>query len=160
MPKERSGCIVKKESKLYVRVTYHDSSGKRHELMRRAKDKKHAKQLLKQLLSELNHPNKEKRIEGSRLIFSQLAEDYKDKRLIPPVYQQERKIAGLRSWKRQHTFLKPLIECFGSRRVQNITPHDIESYKLLRLKTPTIREKDAAGNNVGVRSIANVNHTD
>jgi hypothetical protein len=52
--KERKGCIVERAEKPYVRVAYTDSLGKRRELMRRAKDKKHARELMKQLVKQLD----------------------------------------------------------------------------------------------------------
>ena len=54
MSKERKGCVVERAGKLYVRVAYTDSLGKRRELMRRAKDKKHDRELKKQLVKQLD----------------------------------------------------------------------------------------------------------
>jgi hypothetical protein len=42
MGKDRRGWIVEREGKLFVRVSYTDNLGKERELMRRARDKKHA----------------------------------------------------------------------------------------------------------------------
>ena len=54
MGKERRGCIVEKNGRLYVRISYNDQLGKRRELMRRAKDKKHDRELKKQLVKQLD----------------------------------------------------------------------------------------------------------
>jgi len=54
MSKERKGCIVERAGKLYVRVAYTDQLGQRRELMRRARDKKHARQLQKELVKQLD----------------------------------------------------------------------------------------------------------
>ena len=139
MAKDKTGWIVKKQVKLYVRVTYKDSTGKRSELMRLARDRKHAKELKKELLETLEETNREQRIEGSRLTFKQLAEHYKESKLIAPQYQNERKIAGMRSWKRMRGVLKSLTAYFGKRLVREITNGDLEQYKLYRLNTPTCR---------------------
>lgn len=150
MAKERAGFIVKRNGRIYVRVSYTDASGKRRELMRRAENRPEAKKLLKKLLSELDAPNREQRIEGDKMTFNQLAEIFKARRIIAPQYQGDRKIAGMRSYKRQLGFLKPLVAQFGKRLLRDITPADLEAYKLARLKTPTRRGD-------GVRSIAHVN---
>ena len=49
---ERKGFIVEKGGKLYVRVQWTDSLGRRRELMRRARDKKHARELRKELVKQ------------------------------------------------------------------------------------------------------------
>ena len=51
--KDRKGFIVERAGKLYVRVSYTDNLGKRRELMRRAQDRKHARELQKQLVKQL-----------------------------------------------------------------------------------------------------------
>jgi hypothetical protein len=48
--KERTGFIVEKNGRLYVRIQYTDSLGKRRELIRRATDRQHARQLKKELV--------------------------------------------------------------------------------------------------------------
>jgi hypothetical protein len=42
---DRTGFIIECDGRLYVRISYADSLGKRRELMRRAQDRKRAKQL-------------------------------------------------------------------------------------------------------------------
>lgn len=116
MSKERTGWIVKREGRIYVRLTYKDAAGKRRELMRRAEDRKHANQLRRQLLTELDAPNPERRIEGARMTFAELATLYKERRIVAPEYQADRKIAGMRSWERQLSFLKPVEEHFNCNR--------------------------------------------
>jgi integrase len=53
MGKQRKGSIVERAGKFYVRIVYTDDLGKRRELMRRAQNKKHAKELQKQLVKQL-----------------------------------------------------------------------------------------------------------
>lgn len=150
MAKERTGSIVERNGKLYVRVAYTDVTGKGRELMRRAMDRADAKRIAKQLVAELEQPNREEAIEGSRMTFADLASIFTESRLTAPEYQGDRKIAGMRSWKRQLSFLKPLTEYFGKRRIREITPKELEAYKLMRLRTPTNRGE-------GIRSIAQTN---
>jgi hypothetical protein len=49
---ERRVFIVERAGKLYVRVCYTDSLGKRRELMRRAKDRQRARRLKKDLVKQ------------------------------------------------------------------------------------------------------------
>ncbi len=139
MAKERKGSIVERNGKLYVRVGYTDSNGKSRGLMRRAKDQADAKRIAKQLVAELEQLNREQVMEGSRMAFADLASTFAECRLTAPEYQGDRKIAGMRSWKRQRSFLKTLVEHFGKRRIREITPKELEAYKLMRLRTPTNR---------------------
>jgi hypothetical protein len=84
--RERTGSIFKrKDGKLYVRVTYIDSTtGKRRELVRRAENRKEARTALKKLLQQTEHetPNLDKKIEGERMSFSKLAETYIARKVI------------------------------------------------------------------------------
>lgn len=151
MARERTGFIVKRNGKIYARISYTDSEGKRHELMRRADDRAVAKKLLKRLIAELDQPEaiREKRIEGEKLTFTEFADLYQERRIIAPEYQGDRKIAGMRSWKRQLSFLKVLRQHFGKKRIREITPSDLEGFKKLRLSTITRTGKE--------RSFAHVN---
>lgn len=151
MARERTGFIVKRSGKLYVRICYTDAEGKRRELMRRAEDRATAKTLLKKLIDQLDQPatTREQRIEGDKLTFAELADIYEERRITEPQYQGDRKVSGMRSWKRQLSFLKVLRQYFGKKRIREITLSDLEQFKRLRLKTPTRRGSE--------RSFAHVN---
>jgi len=88
------------------------------------------------------------------MTFAELAKVYAERKLIPAVYAGEgeyrRRVAGLRSHKSPHGFLRVLVENFGRRRVRSISHADVEAFKLLRLQTP--RQRDGRP-----RSIAAVN---
>ncbi len=88
------------------------------------------------------------------MTFAELAKVYAERKLIPAVYAGEgeyrRRVAGLRSHKSPHGFLRVLVENFGRRRVRSISHADVEAFKLLRLQTP--RQRDGHP-----RSIAAVN---
>jgi hypothetical protein len=64
MGKERKGSIVERAGKLYVRINYTDSLGKRRELMRRAQNKRHARKLKKQLVKQLDSAEENPRRTG------------------------------------------------------------------------------------------------
>ena len=53
MGKERTGSVLKIKGKFYARVTYTGSDGKRHDLKRRAIDRKDARRIIKEILEDL-----------------------------------------------------------------------------------------------------------
>lgn len=148
MGREKTGSIKVRDGKIYARITYIDESGKRHELMRRAENRTHAKQIIKQLINELENHG-EKTIQTDKMTFAELASHYSEKYLIPAKYVNDRKVAGLRSVTHIKAFLPPLISYFGRKRIRNITHADLLHYKLKRLETPTVRGSQ--------RAIASVN---
>jgi hypothetical protein len=99
MGKERKGSIVERAGKLYVRINYTDSLGKRRELMRRAQNKQHARELKKQLVKQLDSAEENPRAEldAQKLTFAKVAAAYEASRLIPAEYVGDRKIRGHRS---------------------------------------------------------------
>jgi hypothetical protein len=77
--------------KLYVRVAYTDSLGKRRELMRRAKDKKHARELKKQLVKQLDSAepgNRRAELAAQKITFAKVAAAYKFDHWYPNPYCQ------------------------------------------------------------------------
>lgn len=53
----------------------------------------------------------------------------------------------MRSFDRQISFLKPLVEFFGRKTVRSIKPSDLEAYKTSRLNTPVVIEKNVKKEN-------------
>jgi integrase len=147
MARERTGFIVRKKNKktdeveIFARIQYvDDNTGKRRELMRKAKDEDDAQKIIRKLVKKLDGAG-QSTIEGDRMKFLQLAAEYKKRRLIPAQYHGERKVAGLRSWKAQQGFLETLIKHFGGKRIGAIRHDDIEQFKLKRISQPVVREK-------------------
>jgi integrase len=133
---ERKGFIVEKAGKLYVRVCYTDQLGQRRELMRRAKDRKHARELKKQLVKQLENSaegNQRAELDGQRMTFRQLAERYEAVKLIPAQYVGDRKVAGLRSFETPKRQLRQLVAHFGNARIRSITHSQVDDYRLKRL---------------------------
>jgi integrase len=133
---ERKGFIVERAGKLYVRVCYTDNLGKRRELMRRAKDRQHARELKKQLVKQLENSaegNQRAELDGAKLTFRQLAERYEAVKLIPARYVGDRKVAGLRSFEIPKLQLRQLVEHFGNARIRSITHSQVDEYRLKRL---------------------------
>src|SRR5262245_43943383 len=142
MGKDRTGSIVKrKDGKLYARITYKGEDGERHDITRRATDRKDARRIIKELLNDLEEQG-EKAIGVDRMKFSEAAETYRDKKAIPPVIRDGRRIAGLKSWYTTRIYLDTLKAHFGDVRLKEITASDLEDFKQKRLATPTQYEKD------------------
>jgi len=132
MSKERKGCIVERAGRLYVRVAYTDQLGQRRELMRRAQNKKHARELKKQLVKELASAegNPRAEIDAQKLTFAKVAAAYEAARLISAEYIGDRKIRGLRSLRTPKAYLKRLVEHFGGARIRSITHSQVDEYRL------------------------------
>lgn len=126
---------------LYARIQYLDeATGKRKERLRRAPNRTKARGYIKQMRSELEQGG-QTALESDKLNFKQIAEKYQKIKLIKPVFQNGIKVAGLRSYNRQLSFIKPLVEFFGTKPIRNIKPSDLEAYKAQRLNTQVVIEK-------------------
>jgi integrase len=150
MPRERKGSVKPRKDRKgwWARVSYTDETGRRRVIQRKAANKTEGNLLLKKLLRQIEDDGPGV-VDGERMTFKKLAEDYTDHKLKPPVYQGETRVSGMRSWKHQLVVLKPLIEHFGNMRIRLITHTSIEKYKRQRLLIKTRRGKD--------RDIASVN---
>lgn len=131
----------------YARVTWVED-GKVRSKEVRARTITHARDLRAQMLQELKGYGPEL-LTADRLTFGELAEQYKQEKLVEPVYVGDTKIGGQRAWRNQRGFLKPLIDYFGSRRLNSITYEDLVAYRKKRFETPTRRGEQ--------RSVSNVN---
>jgi integrase len=149
MPKAKSGYIYQDAAqRWYARFDYLDECGKRRTVRRRAKDKTGAKELLHDLLKRYKDFG-QRSFDGDRMTFNDLAKFYEETFLIEPQYVNDRKIAGVRDWYNARRLLAVLKEHFGKRKLNTITHGDLQRYRILRLKTPTLHDKQ--------RSIATVN---
>src|ERR1700750_784898 len=96
MAKDRSGYIFQdKSGAWFARTTITDHAGKRRNIKRRAKDKRDAKEILKNILRELEAEGS-KFVDCSRMTFNDLADFYADNFCKPAQYVDGKKIAGLR----------------------------------------------------------------
>ncbi|MGE0883118.1 MAG: tyrosine-type recombinase/integrase [Blastocatellales bacterium] len=146
--KHRNGYVYREGSRWVARVDFTDESGKRRIARRYCETKTEANRKRLELVRSIEDRG-EKAVEGDKLTFRTLADKYKEARLIPAEYVNQRKVAGVRSLAPALFTLGVLIEHFGDRRVRSITHSDIEAFKLARLKVPTVRG--------GERSITSVN---
>ncbi len=137
MAKDRSGYIGQdKDGKWFARVTVTDSTGKRRNVARRAKDNTEAKRILRTLLRQIEDEG-EKAVEAAQMVFNDLADYYQQTYLHEAQYVHERKVSGLRALERPQLALRLFREHFGSKKLRGITYGDIYAYRNMRLKTPT-----------------------
>lgn len=146
--KQRNGYVYQEGNRWVARVDFTDASGKRRIARRYCETKSEANRKKLELARSIEERG-DKAVEGDRLTFKTLAEKYQAVKLFPAQYVNQRKVAGVRSLGPALAALRALIEYFGERRLRSITHADIETFKLVRLKTPTIHGTE--------RSITSVN---
>ena len=134
--RERKGSVIVRNGKTYARVRYTDKDGSRHDLLRRAEDRKDARRIIRELLDSLEKMG-DGALEGDRMKFSDVAARYREEKAIPPVHHNGRKVAGMKSWYTTRIYLNVLDEHFGNKRIKDIRPADLEAFKRKRLATPT-----------------------
>jgi integrase len=132
------GIIQKKEKdgkvSWYARIVRIEGNGKKKQYTRKADSKSHARRLRDELADSFEDGG-ETAIEGDKMTFRELAEDYKIRKIIPAKYHQNRKVAGLRSHRTALNFLNNLLPHFGNKKIKEITPSMIEKFKQKRLDT-------------------------
>ncbi len=148
MARERKGTITERNGKLYARVQFTDEAGQRRDLWRKADNRTHARQLIRELLKEIESSTAAV-LDAAQMTFDELADYFEQHYLKPAIYVDGRKVAGVRSLIPARAALQALREHFGRKRLRSITYGDIRAYKALRLQTKTMHDKQ--------RSIASVN---
>lgn len=148
MARERKGSIVKRDGKIYARVQFTDDCGKKRDLWRKAENQKHAKDIIKNLLKEVENATG-KQLDGGMMTLAELADHYIKNYIQEAVYVGDKKVSGVRGVEEAIYAIKPLVKHFGNRKIKTITYGDIRNYRQIRFTTPT-----KYGNQ---RSIASVN---
>jgi integrase len=137
MPNDRSGYIFQnKQGAWYARTTITDSSGKRRNIKRRAKDKKDAKAILKRILNQLDEEGS-KFADTASLTFNDLADFYSVHYCKPAEYVDGKKVSGLRDVQRAQSVLARFRDYFGKRQLREIKYSDVRAYYMMRLKQHT-----------------------
>ena len=154
--RERVGSIVSRKSRSakgkvtwWARITYTDPvTGKRHDRQRRAESKSHAKDLVQDLIAEVDKTGG-RSLAKEHMTFLDLATYFEKEYLKPAEYVDGRKVAGVRSIVPAKANVKALKDHFGMRLLRGITHSDIREFRMIRLVTKTKAKKQ--------RSIAAVN---
>lgn len=129
------GSIRERNGKIYARIQFIGDDVKRHDKERQARNRKHARELIKEMRSELEAGGI-KALVGPRMMFGELADWYTENYVKDAEYVDGRKIAGIRSYDTRASQVKLLKDHLGHKRLREITYHDLEKYKATRLKTP------------------------
>lgn len=140
MAKERKGYVFEENSKWVARVTFTDESGKRRNFRRTANTKSEAKELLKQIVRQLDDEG-EKGVEASNMTFDDLADYYEKHFLQPAKYINDRKISGLRDTDRAKRAVVQFRSFFGKKKLRSVTYGDVASYKRMRMAIPTVHNR-------------------
>lgn len=152
--KERRGFVFNRDEKIYARLQFTDENGKYRDLWRKADTKTHAREILKNLIREIDEKGI-KSLDTAKFTFNRLADFHEKHYLKPAEYVNGRKVAGVRSLKPAKSMLKTLRDAFGNRPLKSITYGEIERFKQTRLKTPVYKNKEKTIEKE--RSIASVN---
>ncbi|HLL73925.1 MAG TPA: site-specific integrase [Pyrinomonadaceae bacterium] len=134
MSRDRRGSVVQKRGKLYARVQFTDEGGRRRDLWRKAENRTQARELCRQLLSEIESQGTSA-FDNSKVTFADLCDYYRGNYLTEARYVNGIKVSGLRSLKTSKYQLNALRAFFGRVRLRNLTYEHIRSYKAARLAT-------------------------
>lgn len=138
MARPRTGTIHYRDGKLFARIDYTDSAGKRRSKEKRVRTKTEGRAVIASFIRELEDHGSES-LNAIGTTFNDLADHLEKHYLIPPEYVNGRKVAGKRSYKDDLGILKILRKSFGRMELRGITWGKIERFRSLRLKTPTRR---------------------
>lgn len=136
MSRERKGSIVTRDGKLYARVQFQDEQGKKRDLWRKADNRKHAQEIIRKLLTEIETSGT-RPLDAANMTFAELADYFITNYLHAAVYVGDMKVSGVRGRVEALSEVKPLKEYFGKSKLRAITYGDIRTYKQIRLKTKT-----------------------
>lgn len=146
MPKPRTGSVKysKKRKAWVARLDWADEeTGKRMCRKQQVVNKTEGGILVNKWIDDLEK-NGAKALEGDRATFKNVAEEYRNAKLVDAVYKNGVKVGGLKSRRTAELHLKALIEYFGHRKIRRITHANLEKFKLQRLSTPTHLGKERA----------------
>lgn len=155
------------ETRVHARVGHTDEHGKRKDIVRLAESRTHARELIRDILRELEERGSSA-LDASRMTFADLAGYFEKHYLKPAEYDENRttKTEGVRSVGPALAAVNALRAYFGNRRLQSIRYSDIRAYRAARLKEPTRGDlarhtRELKGNSTAqlrvTRTIATVN---
>lgn len=140
--RERVGQLIenKKTGNWVARVAYKNTNGKKTAIQRTAKSKEDAKKILNQLLQKLDEGGREA-IDAEKLTFNDLADYYEKHYVKPAKFLDDRKIEGMRNWKRVKGFVKQFRAYFGKMKLNQIGYEEVVAFRNYRLSIPTHYKK-------------------
>lgn len=140
MSKKRGQIIENKRTgKWTARASYKNTNGKKTAIQQTANNEQEAKRLLKQLLEKLEKGREV--IDAEKLTFDDLADFYEKHYAKPAKFIDDRKIEGMRNYKRIRGFIKIFKLYFGKMKLKQISYESILSYRNYRYTIPTHYKK-------------------
>ncbi|HEX8265126.1 MAG TPA: hypothetical protein VF596_06840 [Pyrinomonadaceae bacterium] len=137
MVNPRKGYIFQENKNWVACFTVTDENGKRLNIRRSAKSKSEGRELLKQIIRQLDDEGVQV-LDTANLTFNDLAKHYEQNFLHPAQYIKGRKISGLRDTDRAKRAVVHFRSFFGKKKLRSITYGDVASYKRMRMATPTV----------------------
>lgn len=139
--KERTGQIFENKKGLWTaRVCYKNKNGKRTAIQQTAENKSEASKILRKLLDKLDAGGRET-IDAEKLTFNDLADYYEMHYVKPAKFIDDRKVEGMRNYKRSRGFLKIFRSYFGNMKIQKIGYEEIVAFRSYRYSIPTHYKK-------------------
>lgn len=123
---------------LYARLQYADETGKWREKLKPISDKRTAPRVVEEMRRELELHGQET-LQSDKMTFGELAEIYRETKLVPAAYQDGIKVAGKRSIAPVKSALNSLLAYYENKKIRSIRASDLENYKKQRLKATTFR---------------------
>lgn len=154
MAREKTGFVGERSDRpgVWVKLRYKDEFGTSRVIQRKVENKTEGRKLLKKLMDDIEKHGSQI-IDGDRMTFAHLAEQYETRKVFAPVYKEETKVAGMRSYKSVKSRLKLLIEHFGKRLIKTITHADIEKFRMQRLTTTISENRRNQGEELKVTTV-------
>lgn len=126
---------IKKNGSLYARYQYKGDDGKSRDKYEPIADKRKARSTVEKMRREHENHGAEV-LQSDKMTFADLAQKYKEAKLVSAVYVDGVKVAGKRSILPVLTALNILINHFGRKPVRSIRASDLEIFKSNRLNAP------------------------
>ena len=123
----------RKTGYLYARVIVARPDGTSKTVYRRAINKTHARQLADEIKDEYKSRG-EAYLDAKTMTVADLAEWYKDRFVIAPVYVQGKKIRGMRTWVAERQKIDRICEILGKHKVNDVDEDMLDDYKVSRLR--------------------------
>ena len=134
----RTGQIFKnkKNGKWVARVSYKNTNGKRTSIQRQAKNKTHARKILKQLLDTLEKRGRSE-FDNQKLTINDLCDYYQKHYAKPAQIVNGKKVSGLRSYVAVRGYIKLFRQYLGAIKLSKLTYEDLSNFRDILLNRST-----------------------
>ena len=140
--KAREGYVFfdERSKKWVARFSPYVNATARKNFTRSRETRKEALQALRDLVQEYESKGITP-FENRDMNFEQLADRYRDTKMIEAEFVGERKVAGMRAQSSAQSYWRVLRKYFGKKRIITIKYADLEAFKLYLVRKPTQHEK-------------------